>query len=73
MIELENFARNIAKLRKEQGISKREMAGALGIGRWSMDKLDAGMIPPRLGAEVLFYAAHYFGISISDLLQNPQR
>lgn len=70
MDELINFARNVARLRRLRGVSKRELAKELRIGRWSMDRLDSGDFPVRLGAQSLFYAARYFGVSVSSLLQD---
>ena len=61
--ELKNFCRNVAWLRKQNGLSKREMAKRLGIGIATLDKIERGEFPSRMGIEVLFSIQKHFGIS----------
>ena len=44
--EIEYFCHNIAFLRKSHGLSKKEMAKILGIGIWSLNKIERGELPP---------------------------
>ena len=61
------FLHNIAWLRKHYGISKRRMAELLGIGLWSLNKIEKGEIPPRLDAHIIFAVSKHFGIPVSEL------
>lgn len=66
--ELENFMYNIAWLRKHYGLSKRKMAELLDIGLWSLNQIEKGIMPPRLGVDILFALRKNFGLRIADLL-----
>lgn len=61
--ELENFVYNIKWLRRQYGLSRKQMADILEIGIWSIGKLEKGEMPPRLGINVFFAVQKYFGIS----------
>ncbi|MBR4017003.1 MAG: helix-turn-helix transcriptional regulator [Oscillospiraceae bacterium] len=54
--------RNITGLRKFYGYSKKEMAQILGIGIKTLDKIENGIIPPRLGVEIVFVVCQQFHI-----------
>ena len=56
---------NISYLRKSNNITKREMAKILSIGIKSLNKIEQGIIPPRLSVEVLFRIRDYFGVPLS--------
>ena len=62
------FLQNIIWLRKHYGLSKKEMAKKLGIGIWTLNKIEKGELPPRLKIDVLFYIYKEFGISMSEML-----
>ena len=49
--ELDNLLYNIAWLRRTEGLSKREMAKRLGVGRKTLDLMERGEVPPRLSYE----------------------
>lgn len=66
--ELENFVCNIKWLRRQHGLTRKQMAEILKIGIWSMDKLEKGEIPPQLSIDVFFAVQKYFGISPSAQL-----
>lgn len=66
--ELENFMYNITWLRKHYGLSKKKMAELLGIGLWSLNQIEQGRMPPRLGVDILFALRRNFGLRISVLL-----
>ena len=53
---------NIAWLRKYHRISKKRMAKLLGIGVWSLNKIEKGELPPRLGINIVFAVEKHFGI-----------
>ena len=65
--EIENFVFNIVRLRNHHKLSKREMAKILRIGIKSLDKLEKGVIPPRIGVEVVFNIYKNFGVAPKDL------
>lgn len=67
-LQLENLICNIAYLRKRLGISKREMAKLLGIGVATLQKLEQGILPPRLGVELFFHIQRNFGIAPVTIL-----
>ena len=62
--EIKIFCENIKYLRKEQGLSKKEMAKKLGISTASLSILESGKLPPRLTVEPLFHIhKNFFGMS----------
>ncbi len=67
--EEQNFCMNVRSLRLLHKLSQKEMAQALGIGVKSLQKIEAGEIPPRLGADVLFAIHNRFRIPISNLFK----
>ena len=60
--ELRCFMRNMAQLRAEHGLSKREMAKRLGIGVGTLNKLEQGQLPARLSASVIYSIYREFGV-----------
>ena len=58
-----NFAHNVAWLRKKNGLSKKEMARLLKIGLWSLNKLESGILPPKMSFEVVYRIYDNFGIT----------
>lgn len=58
---------NILWLRRHYGISKKKMASLLGIGLWSLNKIERGELPQRLSIEVLFTIRNQFGVLPSEL------
>lgn len=62
------FCHNIAGLRAHRGYSKKHMAQLLGIGVGSLNKIECGMLPPRLTVDVLFAVYGHFHIRPSVLL-----
>ena len=69
--ELQNFCKNITLLRKRHGLSKKEMAKLLGIGIWSLNKIERGELPPRLNANVILAVYRQFGVRPSMLFVLP--
>lgn len=60
--EIEILCKNICYLRRVHGLSKKEMANKLGIGIYSLTKLESGILPPRLTTNVLLRIYDVFGI-----------
>jgi len=50
--EIQLFCSNITWLRKKHGLTKKTMAAALGIGLYTLNKLEAGQLPPRLSCRI---------------------
>lgn len=64
--DFEILLHNIVWLRKHHGLSKKEMAKLLKLGAKSMDQIESGHVPRRLGIENLFHIWKHFGVSLSD-------
>lgn len=65
--EIKNFVCNIIWLKNNYRLSKRKMAKMLGIGIKSLDKLEKGEFPLRIGVEVVFNIYKNFGVAPKDL------
>lgn len=61
------FLDNIMFLRKENGISLKKMAQIMKISVNTLRKIEFGVLPKRLNAEVLLLLSDYFDISIDGL------
>ena len=59
--------RNITALRRHYGYSKARMAKLLGIGIGSLNKIERGIIPPRLRIDIVFTVCNQFHIRPSIL------
>ena len=62
---MEFLSHNVLYLRKKNNITKRGMAKIMGIGIKTLNKIEKGLLPPRLSVEVLFRIRDYFGIPLS--------
>ena len=60
--DIENFLYNIAWLRKNHGISKKNMAKILKISISTLNKIEEGILPPKLSANVVWRIYLKFGI-----------
>jgi len=60
--QLNNFLSNIAWIRKKYGISKRKMSEALKISIASLNKIENGILPPKLSMDIVFNIYISFGI-----------
>ena len=60
------FFRNVAFLRKKNGLAKKDMAKLLGIGVGSLTKIEKGELPQRLSANIIYRIYKEFGIKPSD-------
>ena len=61
------FAEHVKRIRKEAGLSQREMAVILGIGIPTLSKIERGILPSRLSCSVLFRIHQHFGIHPKNL------
>ena len=61
------FCYNVAMLRKQHHLSKKQMAKILGIGIGSLNKLESGILPPRMDVKVAFNIFDAFDIHPKDL------
>ncbi len=70
---LRDFMKNVAWLRSQYGLSKRQMAKRLGVGVGTINKMEQGRFPPRLCISVLYKIYSEFGVTLegqfSDLSQ----
>lgn len=64
--EMDIFMCNVVWLRKHHGFSKREMAKCLEIGVGTLNKLERGEIPPRMGCKIFFAVSARFGVSLRN-------
>ncbi|MBQ7827102.1 MAG: helix-turn-helix transcriptional regulator [Clostridia bacterium] len=54
-------------VRTAMGLSKKEMANRIRISIYSLNKLESGIIPPRLCIDFLVYIHWEFGILPSEM------
>lgn len=66
--ELKILAKNIAYLRKENRLSKKEMSALLKIGVQSLTQIENGELPPRLHISIIFEIQNIFGIAPKTIL-----
>ena len=65
---IEFLSHNVLYLRETHNITKKEMAKILGIGIKSLNKIERGLLPPKLSVRVLFRIRDRFGIPLSLLV-----
>lgn len=68
--EINNMIKNIIQIRKDYGLSKKQMAEIMGIGARSFNKVENGEIPPKMKVDVLFNIQDCFGITPSKLFSD---
>ena len=66
--EIQIFCKNIRFLRAKNGLSKRKMARIMGIGVRSLQQIEAGSLPPKIGSHIFFRLHDAFHIRIPLLL-----
>lgn len=59
--ELENLCQNIRRTRERDRLSITQMARILGISPRTLKKLEAGILPPSAGVDIIFRLAGYCG------------
>lgn len=68
--QVENLCYNIAYLRRRHGLTKKEMALALGIGVRSLSMIEQGKLPRNLGVVQVFFVTQLFRVSMKSLLSS---
>ena len=67
--EIETFLYNIAYLRKHNGLSKRKMAKILHISTSTLKKIESGVLPPKMSANVIWRIKVHFDINPNEQFQ----
>lgn len=70
--EIFYFTKNIALIRNKNKLSKTKMAKLLGISTKTLNKLENGVIPPRIGVNVIFNIQDNFGIPAKLLFKDME-
>jgi len=65
--DVENFCKNIKLIRETHNLSKKKMAECCGISVYSLNKIEQGILPPRLSYKVLVRLHNNFGIDLDSL------
>ena len=63
-----SFAHNFLLLRRENGLTQKQMAEKLKISVYAVQKIERGAVPKRLGAYVLVNIYHTFGVRSEKML-----
>lgn len=66
-IEIANYTYNVKWLREHHHLTKKQMAKILDISISSLNKLESGTIPPRLGIKIIINIYNNFGIYSEDM------
>ncbi|MGM9608206.1 MAG: helix-turn-helix domain-containing protein [Oscillospiraceae bacterium] len=64
---------NIRYLRRTHGLSKRKMAGILGVGVNTITALENDIVPRRLGSSALVRASQYFMLRTNELFSPMEK
>ncbi len=56
------FSKRLTLLRKQNGLTQKEMTKILEISVSTLSKIEKGELPPRLSVEILFQIHDHFGI-----------
>lgn len=67
--DVHNFCENIKRIRSTNKLSKKEMAKYCGISINSLNKIEQGILPPKLSYKMVFYIHKNFGIKPKDLFK----
>lgn len=62
------IGQNIAKQRKQKGLSQEELANGVGISYSYIIQIEAPNVVKKMSLEVLFDIADYLKIDVKDLL-----
>lgn len=66
------LSENVKAIRKMHKLSQKEFAKRLGVGVWSISKLENGILPPRLSTEFIFDMEDEFKIPAHKIVgPNP--
>lgn len=62
------LAKQLKLLRKEQGLTQKQLAKLLNVSLYSIKKLEKGEIPKKLSVNILMDIHYNFGITPSQML-----
>ena len=65
--EIQAFCKNVKVLRTSFKLSKKSMSKILGIGISSLNKIESGVLPPRLNCDILIKIYATFKVPPSKL------
>lgn len=71
--DIKNFCDNVRRLRREAGLSQKEMAQVMGVGIYSLRKIEAGCLPPMMGIDAIFRLHSRFSIPLHLLFEPYER
>ena len=60
--ELTVFCKNVTFLREKHQLSKKDMAQRLHMSRYTLNRIERGIVSERMGTNVLFYIYQNFGV-----------
>lgn len=67
MDEIQTFCNNVRILRKSRKITRKEMCAALKIGMKTLNKIESGVLPPKLSCDVIYRLSVYFDVTPKEL------
>ncbi|MBC8546858.1 helix-turn-helix transcriptional regulator [Clostridiaceae bacterium NSJ-31] len=70
--DCENFCRNLRRWRLERGMSVTAFARLLRISPASLRKLESGILPPKISAQLFFVLHDELGISFREMFAGPE-
>ncbi|MBR5538641.1 MAG: helix-turn-helix transcriptional regulator [Clostridia bacterium] len=68
--EFDTLLHNICKLRQHNKLSKKQMADIMGVSLNTLNKIEKGEFPPRLGANSIYNICVYFKMHSSELFKS---
>ena len=66
--EIKIFCINVKTIRQHERLSKKEMAKILHIGTRSLTMIENGILPPRIGVDILMRIHRRFGFRPSFMV-----
>lgn len=66
--DIDIFMYNVKYLREKNKLSLKEMSQNLDISVYYLRQIERGILPHRLGADIIYKIQKYFDISAYDLL-----
>ena len=68
--EFDTLLHNIRKLRKHNNLSKKQMASIMEVSIKTLNRIENGEMPPRLGANSIYNICVYFKVRSSTLFES---
>ena len=70
--EIINLCRNLAKYRRDHGLSEHEMAGKLSLRAMDIRSIEIGVLPWEMTVDSLLRAARLLGVNMSALFRTME-